>query len=361
MGVSLFGLAAALLSGTVLVLLLHLFGKPLRRTMGNSWLLALYLLCAARMVFPVKFAVSPLPAVSLERYFPQEDTSRWLYGISFLWGCPAVVLLVVFWVRYLRGVQRLSKLGRSCPVAEDVLERIQANHSRPWKIQVLVCPEVKIPLGVGLFRRRIVLPQEDYSREERFYILQHEYIHFRKGDLWIKFLVCIFCCVFWWNPAARLLQKDVSQLLELRCDQAVTRGLEDKSAYLSVLLDAVKRASGEERSVLPPVRISLFSRAGGRQMIERFQAVMSQPETNKSWRKGAAFTLMLGAVAASLFLVGSAEGTGLKQVTAVLSGNPGAESIWRFDSPKGILQLPEQQAREWLESQGLYIETETRG
>lgn len=363
MRISWFGLGVALFSGTTLLLALHFFGKPLRRALGNSGLLMLYLLCGARMVFPVEFALSPLPAVSLGQHLSPEGTPLWICGILFLWGCPAAVLLVVFWARYLRGVQRLSKRGRGCPVAEDVLGRIQASYSRPWKMQVLVCPEVKIPLGVGLFRKWIVLPQGDYSREELFYILRHEYTHFRKGDLWIKFLVCVFCCVFWWNPAAYLLQKDVSQLLEFRCDQAVTCELskERKAAYLSVLLDTVKRAASEERETLSMVGTPLLFGRNGHQMAARFQAVMSHPETGKPWRKGAAFALILGAVAASLFLVGSAKGTGFQQVTAVLSGNPGAEPIWRFDSPEGTMQLPEKQAREWLESQGVEIEMETRG
>lgn len=363
MGISLLGLTAALVSGTVLVLFLHLFRKPLRRVLGNSGLLVLYLLCGARMVFPVEFALLPLPAVSLGQHFSPEGTSLWIYGILFLWSCPAAVLLVVFMTRYLRGIQRLSKLGRCCPAAEDVLGRIQASYSRPWKIQVLVCPEVKIPLGVGLFRRRIILPQEDYSQEVLFYILQHEYTHFRKGDLWIKFLVCSFCCLFWWNPAAYLLQKDVSQLLELRCDQAVTCGLskERKAAYLSVLLGALKRAASKERGTLSMVGTPLLSGRNGRRMAARFQAVMSHPETGKPWRKGAAFALALGAVAASLFLVGSSGTEGFQQVTAVLSGQPGDETIWRFGSPEGTMQLPERQAQEWLEAQGIAIETETRG
>lgn len=63
--------------------------------------------------------------------FSQGNTALWQYGILFLWGCPAVVLLVVFWVRYLRGVQRLARLAHRCPVAEDVLRRIQVSYSRP--------------------------------------------------------------------------------------------------------------------------------------------------------------------------------------------------------------------------------------
>ena len=208
-----------------MLLILHFFWKPLNRTLGFSKLLALYLLCAARMWFPVEILASPIPEIPVVQHFSRGDGSLWLYGIFFLWGCPAAVLLAVFWVRYLRGVRNLSKLSCSCLIAEEVLSHIQKEQSGPRSIQVLSCPGVKIPVGAGLLRKRIVLPKRDYSQEELSYILQHEYTHFCNGDLWIKFITCVFRCVFWWNPAAYLFQRDVAQLLELRCDRAVTCGL----------------------------------------------------------------------------------------------------------------------------------------
>lgn len=361
--VSLFGLANALLSGTTLLLLLHLFWKPVKRSLGISTLLALYLLCAARMLCPVEFTFSPIPEIPVVPQLSPGDASHWIYGIFFLWGCPAVVLLAEFWARYLRGVRNLSKrAGGRCLIAEEVLSGLQREHPGPRNIQVLLCPEVKIPLGVGLFRKRIILPQGDYSREELFYILQHEYAHFRNGDLWIKFLTCVFQCVFWWNPAVYLFQRDVAQLLELRCDQAVTCGLskEEKVAYLSVLINAVKQVSGRKSGDLNTVGIPLLSKPGSRGMVERFQSVTAQPRPRRFWRKCLAFALILGVVTVSLFPVASSGASGFQLVTVITAKGAelGIEPIWQFDTREGTLQLPEQQAREWLESHGYEIKVE---
>lgn len=357
MVVSLFGLVTALLSGTILLLILHLFWKPLNQTLGFSKLLALYLLCAARMWFPVEILASPIPEIPVVQHFSRGDGSFWLYGVFFLWGCPAVVLLAVFWARYLRGVSNLSKISCSCPIAEEVLSHIQKEQSGPRSIQVLSCPGVKIPLGMGLFRKRIVLSQRDYSQEELSYILQHEYTHFCNGDLWIKFITCVFCCVFWWNPVAYLFRKDLAQLMELRCDQSVTCGLstEGKTAYLSVLLNAVKQ-SGRKTWTLNTVGIPLFSGHSSQGMVERFQAVMAKPEAVKTWRKVLASVLILGTVTTSLFLVESSGMAEFQSVTATMDESRAREieSIWMFDTPEGIIQLPEWQVREWLDSHGYH-------
>lgn len=361
--VSLFGLASALLSGTTLLLLLRLFWEPVKRSLGISTLLILYLLCAARMVFPVEITFFSIPKISVVSQLSQGDDSLWLYGIFFLWGCPAAVLLVAFWVRYLRGVRNLSKkAGCRCRLAEEVLNDLQREYSGPRNVQVLLCPEVKIPLGAGLLRKRIVLPQRDYSQEELSYILQHEYTHFCNGDLWIKFITCVFRCVFWWNPAAYLFQRDVAQLLELRCDRAVTCGLskEEKAAYLSVLLDAVKQA-GRKNGIPNTVGIPLFSEPSRRGMVERFQAVMAKSERRGPWRNCVAFVVVLGAVTVSLLLAASPGVSGRQPVTATTSKGSESEKepIWRFDIGEGTIQLPEQQAREWLESRGYEVELAT--
>lgn len=365
MSVSGWGLGMAIISGTVLILCLHLLKTHLQKYLGESGMVAAYLLCGIRMLIPVQLAV-PVAILPYKAPFaaPSENQIGCLAMALILWGVVAAILLMLFGGRYLTTSRRLSRLGRENPMATAILNRLLKDHSCGGKIQVLCCPEVKIPLGVGLFRRKILLPQESYTQEELSMILCHEITHFRKGDLWIKFLVCVFCCLFWWNPAAYLLQRDVEQLLELRCDRIVTRNLtqEEKAAYLSVLLEAVKRSVGRRENTFPFLGAQLFS-TGRSAMTERFRAVMARPEP-RTWRKvWASAFLVTCLVAVSVLLAGvSCDETLSKTVITVINGAaPGEESTWAFDTGEGLVQLPEQEAQHWLESQGYEVQLETVG
>ncbi len=89
----------------------------------------------------------------------------------------------------------------------------------------------------GFFNPLIFLPLSvlELGDGELGYILCHEWNHFLARDLWIKVLVDVLCCVFWWNLPIYCLRMDLEQILELNCDRAVTVGMteQEKTKYLA--------------------------------------------------------------------------------------------------------------------------------
>ena len=61
---------------------------------------------------------------------------------------------------------------------------------------------------VGFFRPTILLPSEHLPDSDARYILAHELTHFRRRDLWKKFLVNMIQCIHWFNPIVYLLNRD---------------------------------------------------------------------------------------------------------------------------------------------------------
>ena len=354
MTVSLWGLGMALVSGTVLLLLFHVLRVPLRRWLGVSGALAFSLLGGMRLLFPVEILlpVEVIPSVSVPLPEASSGMVPLLLGV---WGAGALLCLGLFFRKYGTMSRRLARHGRTLPLCEAAVSRYASQN-----LQVLYCPEVSVPLGVGLFRKRIFLPREDYSQEELSVILRHESTHFQKGDLWIKFLLCVFCCLFWWNPAVYLLQKDVEQLLELRCDASVTRNLTkaEKNAYLTVLLNAVKHAASREDNTLSFVGAQLFSTRRHSSLAERFREVMAKPTPQKKGRVCASVFLVTVLLAASVALAGSSQGEGLgRTFTVLVEGQVSREeSIWAFTTEQGRVQLPEGEARQYLEAQGYEVQ-----
>lgn len=200
-----------------------------------------------------------------------------------LWLAVSCVFLALFLLRYMRAVRVLLQQAIPSRKGEQLLQQIQKQFPRKITVSVLLCSGVKAPMGLGLFHQMILLPCAKYSQEELRNILLHEYTHFHAGDLWIRFFLCLFQGLFWWNPAVYLLQNDVEELLELRCDLHVTENMSvrEKAAYLDVVLKAVKQAdgirtSGDLRSFVP-----LGGGRGRRSLlVERFHLVM-EPSVQK--------------------------------------------------------------------------------
>lgn len=61
-------------------------------------------------------------------------------------------------------------------------------------------------------------------------------------------MIELYCCVYWWNPLAYLLKKDLDFCLELQCDRRVTKNLNesDRASYCKVLLDSLKERSSDK-------------------------------------------------------------------------------------------------------------------
>ena len=310
MRVTVYSVGMAVLWGSLFVITLHLFRRRFPQIAGRtpSFFLALYLLCALRMAVPVEFvtlsdAILPSLSDGIWNGLPQLRVSsgiqhQFLFLLLTLWFAVAGVLIALFLFRYNRDVCSLLRHTEPSLEGERLLLEIQQRYSRKTAVSVLVCPAVKSPMGVGLFHRRILLPCAEYRQEELRYILLHEYTHFRAGDLWIRFLLCVFQCLFWWNPTVCLLQKDVEELLEIRCDLHVTESLsvQEKTAYLEVILQAVKQASGGKASNGLRPCTPLGGGRGKRSFLaERFCFVMEESVPKKK-AKGWILGVLVGAL-----------------------------------------------------------------
>lgn len=76
---------------------------------------------------------------------------------------------------------------------------------------------------VGLLRPRILLPERELSPEQWEGVLTHELVHWRRHDLWIKWLAVLARAVHWFNPAVWWLVRRLEQDCELSCDEQTVR------------------------------------------------------------------------------------------------------------------------------------------
>lgn len=70
----------------------------------------------------------------------------------------------------------------------------------------------------------------------------HELIHYKRKDIYYKWLVQVVWCIHWFNPLLYLVVGEINRLCELSCDEAVISFLEldgERREYAGVLLEAV--------------------------------------------------------------------------------------------------------------------------
>ena len=104
-------------------------------------------------------------------------------------------------------------------VAERILERIDPECPITIEYNLAIAE----PFIRGLRHPVIYLPEKECNEKELEFILMHEYLHWKRKDLWKKFIINIIGMIFWWNPLAYLLCKDLDQIIELNCDNAMSK------------------------------------------------------------------------------------------------------------------------------------------
>lgn len=269
------------------------------RQLGVTNLLFLYLFSIVRMAVPYKF--------SFTRVIPSQGALDDLYRgayvnkiegtqISFLsvlaiiWMSVSAVLFLRFVFQYRRAMKEFS----SYRVCEDeqckrVFNRVLNQSRYEMRIKIRRSEYVNIPMGVGIFHKSIILPEETYSDSELYYILRHEYTHFQNRDLLVKILIHIYWCIFWWNPVIYLLRRDLAQILEIKCDLDVTDKMEnqDKAGYLTTIVTMLKNAEAKRAEKTFYGATALVARTYESEIIERFK-IVSASYSNK--RKNLLFT-----------------------------------------------------------------------
>ena len=177
-----------------------------------------------------------------------------------VWLVPAMCLLlyrIFHFNRFLNGI----KTSRRVLEDPDILgiygklcEELGIRKAAP----VFICGSISSsgdrlysPMLTGFFRPFLVLPeslpgkwreagtQQASLRAE--YVLRHELVHLKRGDLYYKWLVQAAAAMHWFNPFLLKCSGKISEDCELSCDEAVIRRLplSGRVAYGDTLVAAL--------------------------------------------------------------------------------------------------------------------------
>lgn len=163
-----------------------------------------------------------------------------------LWLSWLVAALILF-IRKITVYQDFVKYIRAgcVEVADlDLLERfgkLTERNKVKTTVELYTNNLISSPLLIGFFRPSIVLPSADLSPIDFEYTILHELTHYKRCDMFYKWLVQLSVCVHWFNPLVYLMSREVGRTCELSCDETVIRLLDPKErrAYGDTLLNAM--------------------------------------------------------------------------------------------------------------------------
>lgn len=249
-------------SGSLMTLLGFGMRTLFRKYSMAYWYYAVLILAAVMMLCPVQRFLELPRLIQVE--LSQPDTAAYVGTgvpvagagaagragfpvgamVLWLWFFPAAGLLGKNMLAYHRFH---SRLRRFCTETEDdevifslidMREKLRVRR----EIQVWECPYLESPMLVGVLHPKIILPRREYQPEALSMIFAHELTHYRHRDITVKLLTVLVSCVHWFNPAAHLLRRQIQQVCELCCDEAVLEALEmrDKKDYGRLLLSVME-------------------------------------------------------------------------------------------------------------------------
>ncbi|MBD5514984.1 MAG: M56 family metallopeptidase [Lachnospiraceae bacterium] len=209
-------------------------------------------------------------------------------ALCILWLVAALLLFV----RKITVYQSFVKyvIAGSKPVDDiTLLERfgqIMAENHIKGTVELCVNDLVSSPLLIGFTHARVVLSTIDLSEDDFYYTVLHELIHYKRRDMFYKWLVQLTICLHWFNPFAYLMGHEINRTCELSCDERVIATLSDKSrkSYGDTLLNAIG-TGGSYQDTLASVTLN-----ESKELLKgRLEAIMKYKKIPKAVQTAAVF------------------------------------------------------------------------
>ncbi|MBQ8642076.1 MAG: M56 family metallopeptidase [Clostridia bacterium] len=225
---------------------------------------------------PVQTAV-PEPEIPETK---EHWSSYILPGLQFLWLITAICFFAGQLIGYTR---QMRSLRRTMLVPEAADKELYLEICRDLSVRhppkLVRSALAGSPMVCGFLRPLVVLPDMALEKNALRGILTHELIHYRRGDIWRKLAALFARSLHWFNPLVHLACARFMSDMEMACDEAVLRGLDEehRRAYGQVMLDIVRRChlrSGQLTTRFNP-------RKGA--VMERFRNIMDTGAKKRGW------------------------------------------------------------------------------
>ena len=160
----------------------------------------------------------------------------------------------------------------------EQLSRAEAELGVNRAVELYTNNLVSSPLLFGFFRPCLVFPEANLPEGDFRYTVWHELTHYKRGDMFYKWLVQLTICVHWFNPLVYLMGREVNRACELSCDEAVAKRLDGQGRR--DYGDTLMRAMGAGESC-PGAAMAVLLNESVELLKERLKAIMDYKKSSK--------------------------------------------------------------------------------
>lgn len=242
----------------------------------------MYLLPIAYLGFAMRYDtgyVKPMEGL-LKMLFVVDMNNMLPQGFAMVWLVMTIVMLG-FCVKNVIGRWRICKsnFDDGASLAQTEFERIKKQLGIKENVILLRNdnPRLQSPFVTGVFRRKVVVPYENYSKSELAIILYHELNHIKKSDVIFRYLTMLAIIINSINPLAYLLWSQVLIWSEADCDARALDALEQedvtKKEYYDIIWQMMQSEADEPTIFYHPMLLnsknSLYRRM---EIMEKYRA-----------------------------------------------------------------------------------------
>lgn len=211
---------------------------------------------------------------NLELFFSVLNT------LAAIWIIGVILFLLYHFVAYLNYRKKISRW--SLRVKNDVvLEQyrglcVELNIKR--QLNISTCKQVQTPLLIGFIKPCIVLPDQNFTAEQYYFILKHELIHYKHRDLFYKLILLFAAALHWFNPFIHFMVYLANHDMELYCDEQLVadNNLIYRENYSKMLLKIITEANKNNN-----VLLTTGFGSKSKRLKTRFYQIMNSKPTKK--------------------------------------------------------------------------------
>lgn len=119
----------------------------------------------------------------------------------------------------------------------------------PKRLRVCKTSAAVSPMVMGMIRPVLILPETALTESRLPYVLRHELVHYRRGDIVWRWLAVLATSIHWFNPVIYVAAAQMQEACEISCDWCVVRSMEQakRDDYMRVILELLAEAMAKKQ------------------------------------------------------------------------------------------------------------------
>ncbi|WP_302382077.1 M56 family metallopeptidase [Anaerotignum lactatifermentans] len=119
----------------------------------------------------------------------------------------------------------------------------------PKRLRVYETSAAVSPMVMGMIRPVLILPETALTESRLPYVLRHELVHYRRGDIVWRWLAVLAMSIHWFNPMVYVAAAQMQEACEISCDWCVVRSMEQakRDDYMRVILELLAEAMAKKQ------------------------------------------------------------------------------------------------------------------